>query len=218
MGAASWTTMAWTSQKKPAPLTASTGMDALTHAIEAYVAKSHFPFTDGIALQAIRLVGKSLERAVRDGHDIDARTDMCWAEYMAGLAFSNSGLGMVHAMAHQLGGFYNTPHGVANAILLPYVMRYNAPSCKERYADVAQAFGADISKMTADQASNKAIAYIKDLSRRISIPKLSSSAFKPSDVVTLSLHALDDTGMPENPREASLVDVQKVYMNAYYEQ
>lgn len=116
------------------------------------------------------------------------------------------------------GGFYNTPHGVANAILLPYVMRYNAPSCKERYADVAQAFGADISKMTADQASNKAIAYIKDLSRRISIPKLSSTAFKPSDVVTLSLHALDDTGMPENPREASLVDVQKVYMNAYYEQ
>lgn len=202
----------------PAPLTASTGMDALTHAIEAYVAKSHFPFTDGIALQAIRLVGKSLERAVRDGHNIDARTDMCWAEYMAGLAFSNSGLGMVHAMAHQLGGFYNTPHGVANAILLPYVMRYNAPSCKERYADVAQAFGADISKMTADQASNTAIAYIKDLSRQISIPKLSSTAFKPSDVVTLSLHALDDTGMPENPREASLVDVQKVYMNAYYEQ
>lgn len=200
----------------PPALTAATGMDALTHAIEAYVAKSHFPFTDGIALEAITLVAKSLEKAYIDGRDIEARTDMCWAEYMAGLAFSNAGLGMVHAMAHQLGGFYNTPHGVANAILLSYVMRYNLSACKERYADVAKALGIDISRMTSDQAANVAIEYIEGMARRMKIPKLSETAFKPGDVITLSLHALEDTGMPENPKEATLVDVQKVFMDAYY--
>ena len=202
----------------PAHLTAATGMDALTHAIEAYVAKSHFPFTDGLALEAIGLVGKSLQKACENGRDMDARTDMCWAEYMAGLAFSNAGLGMVHAMAHQLGGFYNTPHGVANAILLTHVMKYNLPSCKERYADIARALKIDTSHMTPDQAANAAIDYIEKLAERIRIhiPNLSQTAFKPSDVLTLSLHALEDTGMPENPREATLVDVQKVFMDAYY--
>lgn len=200
----------------PAFLTASTGMDALTHAIEAFVAKSHFPFTDGIALEAIRLIGRSLAKAVLEGRNIEARTDMCWAEYMAGLAFSNSGLGMVHAMAHQLGGYYNTPHGVANAILLPYVMKFNASACKDRYSQVAQALGIDTSRMTADQGALAAISYIRELSTRIGIPKLNTTFFRPSDVVTLSLHALEDTGMPENPREAALVDVQKVYMEAYY--
>lgn len=200
----------------PPALTAATGMDALTHAIEAYVARSHFPFTDGIALEAVSLVGKSLEKAYEDGHNIEARTDMCWAEYMAGLAFSNAGLGMVHAMAHQLGGFYNTPHGVANAILLTHVMRYNISACKERYADIARALGIQTAKMTADQAANAAIEYIEGMAERMKIPKLWETAFKPGDVITLSLHALEDTGMPENPKEASLVDVQKVFMNAYY--
>lgn len=201
----------------PAFLTASTGMDALTHAIEAFVAKSHFPFTDGIALEAIRLIGRSLAKAVLEGRNIEARTDMCWAEYMAGLAFSNSGLGMVHAMAHQLGGYYNTPHGVVNAILLPYVMKFNASACKDRYSQVAQALGIDTSRMTADQGALAAISYIRELSTRIGIPKLNTTSFRPSDVVTLSLHALEDTGMPENPREAALVDVQKVYMETYYD-
>lgn len=201
----------------PAFLTASTGMDALTHAIEAYTAKSHFPFTDGIALEAIHLIGMSLEKAVFEGRNIEARTDMCWAEYMAGLAFSNSGLGMVHAMAHQLGGFYNTPHGVANAILLPYVMKYNTSACKERYSRIGQALGIDTSRMTADQGAAAAICHIRELSQRIGIPKLNTTSFRPSDVVTLSLHALEDTGMPENPKEAALVDVQKVYMDAYYD-
>lgn len=200
----------------PPALTAATGMDALTHAIEAYVARSHFPFTDGIALEAVSLVGKSLEKAYEDGHNIEARTDMCWAEYMAGLAFSNAGLGMVHAMAHQLGGFYNTPHGVANAILLTHVMRYNTSACKERYADIARALGIQTAKMTADQAANAAIEYIEGMAERMKIPKLWETDFKPGDVITLSLHALEDTGMPENPKEASLVDVQKVFMNAYY--
>ena len=170
----------------PPALTAATGMDALTHAIEAYVAKSHFPFTDGIALEAVALIAKSLEKAYEDGRNIEARTDMCWAEYMAGLAFSNAGLGMVHAMAHQLGGFYNTPHGVANAILLTHVMRYNTSACKERYADIAKALGIQTAKMTSDQAANAAIEYIEGMAERMKIPKLSETAFKPGDVITLS--------------------------------
>lgn len=200
----------------PSALTAATGMDALTHAIEAYVSRSRFPFTDGLALEAITLIGKSLEKAYVDGKNIEARTDMCWAEYMAGLAFSNSGLGMVHAMAHQLGGFYNTPHGVANAILLPFVMKYNKSVCKNRYTDVARALGIDISKMTSDQACNAAIAYIEGMIIRMKIPTLSETGFRPSDVITLSMHALEDTGMPENPKEVSLVDIQNVFMDAYY--
>lgn len=201
----------------PPALTAATGMDALTHAIEAYVSNAHFPFTDGIALQAISLVAKSLEKAVKDGRNMDARTDMCWAANLGGLAFSNAGLGMVHGMAHQLGGFYNTPHGVANAILLPYVMRFNAYTCPDRYADIAQAFGIDTGRMSTTQAANAAITFVEDLSKRIHIPALKDTAFKPSDVITLSMHTLQDTSMPTNPREASLTDVQKVFMNAYSE-
>lgn len=199
----------------PPALTAATGMDALTHAIEAYAANSRCPFTDGIALEAIRLVGKYLERAVKDGADIEARTQMCWAQYMGGLAFSNAGLGMVHAMAHQLGGFYDTPHGVANAILLPFVMKYNMSACPERYADIAQAFGFDIGKMTKEQAAYAAILYIEELEKNIQIPKLSDTAFNPADVVTLSRNAMKDTGMPENPRKATEEDVQKVFIEAY---
>ena len=201
----------------PPALTAATGMDALTHAIEAYAAKSRFPYSNAVALEAIRLVGKSLAKAVENGRDLEARTDMCWAEYMGGLAFSNAGLGMVHAMAHQLGGFYNTPHGVANAILLPYVMRFNLPSCKDRYADVARAFGIDTSRMTPDQAAMSAIEYIERLSKRIGIPKLKDTKFNLSDVITLSMNALQDTGMPENPRIPSLDEVQRVFADAYYE-
>lgn len=191
--------------------------DVLTHAIEAYVANSRCPFTDGIALEAIRLIGKYLERAVKDGTDMEARTNMCWAQYMGGLAFSNAGLGMVHAMAHQLGGFYDTPHGVSNAILLPYVMKYNLPACPERYADVAQAFGFDIGGLTATQAAYAAILYIEELEKSIRIPKLSETAFKPEDVKTLSENAMKDTGMPENPRKATVEDVMRVFLNAYLE-
>lgn len=199
----------------PPHLTAATGMDALTHAIEAYVCKSNFPYSNGLALEAIALVSKSLKKAVFEGNDIEARTNMCWAEYMAGLAFSNSGLGLVHAMAHQLGGFYNMPHGVANAILLPYVMEYNSLVCKERYAAIAKALGIKTGSMTADQASNAAIQFIKDLSDELNIPTLHSLGFQPGDVITLSLNALNDTCLTDNPRTPSLVDVQNVYMNAY---
>lgn len=199
----------------PPALTAATGMDALTHAIEAYVANSRCPFTDGIALEAIRLIGENLEKVVKNGNDLEARTNMCWAQYMGGLAFSNAGLGMVHAMAHQLGGFYNTPHGVANAILLTYVMKFNMSACPERYANIAKVFGFDTERMTVEQAAYAAILYIEELAKAINIPKLSDTDFNPRDVVPLSENAMKDTGMPENPRQPSVEEVQAVFLEAY---
>ena len=199
----------------PPALTAATGMDALTHAIEAYVSKSRFPFTNAVALETIRLVGKNLEKVVKNGRDVEARDQMCWAEYMGGLAFSNAGLGMVHAMAHQLGGFYDTPHGVANAILLTYVMKFNLPACADRYADVAQALGVDTGRLTKEQAARAAILLLEELKRRIGIPKLSETAFDPKDVHPLAVNAMTDTGMPENPRQPSIAEVEAVFMEAY---
>lgn len=199
----------------PPSLTAATGMDALTHSIEAYVAKSRCPFTDGIALESIRLIGENLAAVVKDGSNMEARTNMCWAQYMGGLAFSNAGLGMVHAMAHQLGGFYDTPHGVANAIMLPYVMRFNLSHAADRYADVAQAFGFDTHKLSTEQAAMAAILYIEELKKIIKIPSLSETDFNPKDVEPLSANALLDTGMPENPRQPSLEEVEEVFMEAY---
>ena len=201
----------------PPSLTAATGMDALTHALEAYVAKSRCPFTDGIALEAIRLIGQYLARAVEDGTDMEARTQMCWAQYMGGLAFSNAGLGMVHAIAHQLGGFYDTPHGVANAIMLPYVMRFNMNSCADRYADVARALGFNTGNMTTEQAAMCAILYIEELEKIIKIPKLSATDFNPDDAVAIAENAMTDTGMPENPRQPSIEEVVEVMLTAYYD-
>lgn len=199
----------------PPSLTAATGMDALTHAIEAYVCRSHFSYSDGLALEAIRLVAASLKRAVQDGNNVEARTNMCWAEYMAGLAFSNSGLGLVHAMAHQLGGFYNMPHGVANAILLPYVMDYNSSKCKDRFAAIASALGINISNMTCDQASRAAIRFILSLSAAIGIPSLKSLGFQLKDIMTLSINTTHDAAFPDNPKEAFITDIQDIFLRAY---
>ena len=199
----------------PASLTAATGMDALTHSIEAFVANSRCPFTDGIALESIRLIGQYLVRAVENGHDMEARTNMCWAQYMGGLAFSNAGLGMVHAMAHQLGGFYNTPHGVANAILLPYVMRFNLLNAADRYAEIAKVFGFNTADMTQEQAAMAAILYIEELKKVIKIPRLADTAFHPEDAKALALNALQDTGMPENPRQPTVEEVIEVFYQAY---
>ena len=146
---------------------------------------------------------------------MEARTNMCWAQYMGGLAFSNAGLGMVHAMAHQLGGFYNTPHGVANAILLPYVMRFNLPNAADRYAEIAKVFGFNTANMTQEQAAMAAILYIEELKKVIKIPRLADTAFNPEDAKALALNALQDTGMPENPRQPSVEEVIEVFYQAY---
>lgn len=205
----------WLMMGMPPGLTAATGLDALTHAIEAYVSKGHFPYTDALALEAVRRIVRALPRAFDDGNDLEARTEMCWAEYMAGLAFSNAGLGMVHAMAHQLGGFYNIPHGVANAILLPYVMDFNRTICRDRYADVASAMGIQTAGMTKDQASAAAVMYVRVLTEKLKIPSLESQGFHPENVMRLSANAMNDTCMRDNPRESGLTDVRDVFLRAY---
>ena len=199
----------------PPSLTAATGMDALTHAIEAYTANGHYPFCDGLALEAIKLIARFLERAVVNGRDMIARENMCWAQYMAGVAFSNAGLGMVHAMAHQLGGFYNMPHGQCNAMLLPHVMEYNKSINKKRYADVGKALGIPIDAMTIDQAADATIKWIVDISKRINIPALKDSKFDPKDVPTLAANAMHDACMAANAIQPAVEDVEATFMAAY---
>ena len=149
---------------KPASLTAATGMDALTHAIEAYVSSAATPITDAVAIKAIELIQQNLRTAVKEGQNLNAREQMAYAQFMAGMAFNNASLGYVHAMAHQLGGYYNLPHGVCNAVLLPHVQRYNAQVSSERLRDVAKAMGVDVEGMTAEQGANAALEAIVALS------------------------------------------------------
>lgn len=199
----------------PPALTAYTGMDALTHAIEAYICNVHTPYTDGLALEAIRLVSDSLKTAVNDATNIHARTSMCWAAYMAGLAFSNSGLGLVHGIAHQLGGYYNIPHGMANAIMLPYVMEYNRQHCLKRMCDIAYAMGEKIDTHNMNASSWLAIEAVRDLSHDIQIPKLNSTKFRLEDVEVLAEHTLQDGATLANLVMPSKEDVAKILVTAY---
>lgn len=201
----------------PPSLTAATGIDALTHAIEAYICNTHTPFTDALAMESIRLVSESLREAVRDGSNMDARTDMCWAEYMAGLAFSNAGLGLVHAIAHQLGGYYNIPHGLANAIMLPRVLEFNRPYCMGRLAEVAQAMGEKVDHMTVDEASKQAIEAVRRLIADVKIPPLCDTKFDMNDIDIIAEHALQDTSTLTNVVRPTRDDVKTIIAKTYYE-
>ena len=201
----------------PPSLTAATGIDALTHAIEAYICNTHTPFTDALAMESIRLISESLREAVRDGSNMDARTNMCWAEYMAGLAFSNAGLGLVHAIAHQLGGYYNIPHGLANAIMLPRVLEFNRPYCMGRLAEVAQAMGEKVDHMTVDEASKQAIDAVRRLIQDVKIPPLCDTKFDMNDIDIIAEHALQDTSALTNVVRATRDDVKTIIAKTYYE-
>lgn len=201
----------------PPSLTAATGIDALTHAIESYICNTHTPYTDALAIESIRLITGALERAVTDGSDMDARTDMCWAEYMAGLSFSNAGLGLVHGIAHQLGGYYNIPHGLANAIMLPRVLEYNRPYCMGRLATVAQAMGEKVDHMTVDQASKQAIEAVRRLIRAVKIPPLCETKFDMKDIDIIAEHALLDTATLTNVVRPTKEDVKTIIAKTYYE-
>ncbi len=201
----------------PPSLTAATGIDALTHAIEAYICNTHTPFTDALAMESIRLISESLREAVRDGSNMDARTDMCWAEYMAGLAFSNAGLGLVHGIAHQLGGYYNIPHGLANAIMLPRVLEFNRPYCMGRLAEVAQAMGEKVDHMTVDEASRQAIEAVRRLIKDVKIPPLCETKFDMNDIDIIAEHALQDTSTLTNVVRPTRDDVKTIIAKTYYE-
>jgi alcohol dehydrogenase len=199
----------------PPDLTAATGMDALTHAVEAYVSTMATPTTDAAAIKAIELVSKYLREAVAHGDDIIARDMMAHAEYLAGVAFNNAFLGYVHSMAHQLGGLYDLPHGVCNAILLPYIEMYNKQVCPERFADIAKAMGEKVEGLSPEEAADKAIDAIKKLAADIGIPSgLKDLGAKEEDFVLMAENAMQDICRLTNPRELTKEDIVDIYRKA----
>lgn len=201
--------------KKPASLTAATGMDALTHAVEAYVSITANPITDACAIKAMELIQANLVNAVENGQDINAREQMAYAQFLAGMAFNNASLGYVHAMAHQLGGFYDLPHGVCNALLLPHVQEYNAQVVPARLKDIAKAMGVDVSSMTDEQGASAAIAAIKKLSVAVKIPEnLTLLGVKAEDIPTLADNALKDACGFTNPKQATHAEICQIFTNA----
>ena len=199
----------------PPALTAATGMDALTHAVEAYVSTIATPITDACAIKAIELIASWLRPAVANGTNVEARDRMAYAEFLAGMAFNNASLGYVHAMAHQLGGFYNLPHGVCNAILLPEVCAFNKIACPERFADIAVAMGEDVTGLAAVDAADVAIAAIRKLSKDVGIPAgLSELGVKEADFEVMGTNAKKDACQLTNPRLATLQQVMGIFKAA----
>ena len=200
---------------KPPALTAATGMDALTHAIEAYVSIAATPITDACALKAVSIISNNLRDAVADGKNLAAREAMSYAGFMAGMAFNNASLGYVHAMAHQLGGFYDLPHGVCNAILLPHVQEYNAQVASARLKDVAHALGVDITGMSDAKGADACIHAIRQLSSDIGIPGgLAGLGMKDEDVPTLATNALKDACGLTNPKQPAQAEVEAIFRAA----
>ncbi|AJE22731.1 L-threonine dehydrogenase [Azotobacter chroococcum] len=200
----------------PKGLTAATGMDALTHAVEAYVSTAATPITDACALKAVELISANLRNAVANGSDMTARENMAYAQFLAGMAFNNASLGYVHAMAHQLGGFYDLPHGVCNAVLLPHVESFNASVCPDRLRDVAKSMGVDVQGMSAEQGAQAALAAIRTLSKDIGIPGgLGELGAKADDIPVLAANALKDACGLTNPRPADQQQIEEIFRNAF---
>lgn len=200
----------------PPSLTAATGMDALTHAIEAYVSTAANPLTDSAALKAITMITQYLPKAVSNGEYMKARDKMAYAQYLAGIAFNNASLGYVHAMAHQLGGYYNLPHGICNAILLPYVESFNLISNLNRFRDIAEAMGENVTNLSTDNAAVKAIHAIERLSRQVGIPSnLKVLGVKPEDFDIMAQNAKLDVCQATNPRKATKEEIVEIFSKAY---
>ena len=200
---------------KPPALTAATGMDALTHAVEAYITLGANPVTDAAAIQAIKLIANNLRQAVAYGHNIESRENMAYASLLAGMAFNNAGLGYVHAMAHQLGGLYDMPHGVANAILLPHVARYNLISNPQKYANMAEFLGENIDGLSVMEAAEKAIDALTRLSKDVGIPSgLSELGVKEEDFEYMAKMAMIDGNAGCNPIKGTEKDIVNIFKSA----
>ena len=194
----------------PKGLTAATGMDALTHAIEGYITKAAWAMTDMFHLKAIEIISRSLRSAVRG--EKEGREGMALGQYVAGMGFSNVGLGIVHSMAHALGAVYDTPHGVANAILLPTVMRYNADATGEKYRDIAKAMGvAGVDAMSLEEARKAACDAVAQLSKDVGIPENLKGIVKEEDIDFLAQSAMDDACRPGNPKDPTKEDIINLY-------
>ena len=201
--------------EKPPALTAATGMDALTHAVEAYITLGANPVTDAVAIQAIKLIADNLRQVVANGKNIEARENMAHASLLSGMAFNNAGLGYVHAMAHQLGGLYDMPHGVANAILLPHVARYNLISNPEKYAKMAEFLGENIQGLSILEAADKAIDALVRLSKDVGIPSgLKEMGVKEEDFAYMAKMAMKDGNAGCNPITGTEEDIINLFKAA----
>lgn len=199
----------------PKGLTAATGMDALTHAIEGYITPGAWEMSDMVELKAIELIGKNLRNAVNDGNDMKARENMALAQYIAGMGFSNVGLGIVHSMAHPLGARFDTPHGVANAIILPTVMKYNMESASlPKYRKIAEALGGNVVGLTDKEAGLLACELVQKLSKDVGIPSTITEVGIPKEAIDqLSVDAFNDVCTGGNPRPTSVEDIKKLYQS-----
>ena len=196
----------------PKNLTAATGMDALTHAIEGYITKGAWSMSDMFEIEAIRMISRYLPVAVEEPSNPDARNGMAVAQYIAGMAFSNVGLGLVHGMAHPLGSLFDIPHGVANALLLPTIMEFNMPACTGKYPEIARAMGVDTTGMSRDEASLAAVKAVKELAVKVGIPQhLSELGITEADIPRLAAQAINDVCTPGNPREVTLSEIEQLY-------
>lgn len=199
----------------PKSLTASTGLDALTHAIEGLITKGAWEMSDMFEIKAIEMITRYLETAVKEPLNSEARNGMAVAQYIAGMAFSNVGLGVVHGMAHPLGAIFDIPHGVANAVLLPVIMEFNAPAALDKYVDIAKAMNVYTSGMSREEAARAAVEAVKSLAMRVGIPQhLSELGIEEDDLERLSEAAFADVCTPGNPREVSKEIILELYRKA----
>lgn len=202
-------------QGMPQQLAATTGMDALTHAMEGYITKSGWLIPDMFHVNAMSLIYKNLEKAANEKDDL-AIEKMAYAQYIAGMGFSNVGLGIVHSMAHSLGAFFDTPHGLANAILLPHVLRFNGKECPELFRNMGRAFGLDMNNTNDEEAVEKVVNAVTDLSKKLEIPQTLQEIGIPREMIPqLANQAINDACTPGNPRDVTVDDIIKIYYEAY---
>ena len=199
----------------PQSLAAATGMDALTHAMEGYITKAGWLIPDMFHVNAMALIYKNLEAAANQKDEL-AVEKMAYAQYIAGMGFSNVGLGIVHSMAHSLGAYFDTPHGLANAILLPHVMKFNGVECPELFVNMGNAMGLDMNGLTDEQAVDRVVEAIKELSIKLNIPQTLSSVGIPREMIPqLAAQAYEDVCTPGNPRDVTVEDIMHLYEEAY---
>ncbi|MDE6485069.1 MAG: lactaldehyde reductase [Duncaniella sp.] len=196
----------------PRSLTAATGMDALTHAIEGYITRGAWAMSDMMEIEAIRMIARHLPTAVEHPDNVEAREGMALAQYIAGMAFSNVGLGLVHGMAHPMGSLFDVPHGVANALLLPTIMEFNRESSLDKYRSIAQAMGVDTSRMSREEAAMAAVKAVRDLAIKVGIPQhLTELGISAGDIPALAAQAIEDVCTPGNPRDVTLEEIVELY-------
>lgn len=202
-------------QGMPQAIAASTGMDALTHAMEGYITKAGWLIPDMFHLNSMALLYKNLEKAANE-KEKTAVDNVAYAQYIAGMGFSNVGLGIVHSMAHSLGAYFDTPHGVANALLLPHVLKFNGTVCPELYVNMGNAFGLDMTGLAGEAAVNKVVDAVKELSKKLNIPQTLQEIGIPEEMIpTLAKQAINDACTPGNPRDVTVDDIIKIYQEAY---